>query len=151
MNNLKNKQVFLKKLSKDKIKMNWNKNPIKMDMFLSFLTIDVTRSSNHLGCCNGWTQLVGMDGLIIKGGVVNGIEYLDSLEYGKNLDNPYNNFINPFYLFQVLNNDGKAFFLNYYAEEIKKELYDASEKLKIADINKKEIYSFYEELGFKVK
>ncbi|NCW12405.1 MAG: hypothetical protein EBV82_04425 [Chitinophagia bacterium] len=43
-----NKELY-SKLKHDKIQINWNKNPIKMDLFLSFLTVDVTRSTTHLG------------------------------------------------------------------------------------------------------
>jgi len=51
------KQSFYDKLQSDKIKINWNKNPIKMDLFLSFLTIPVVRSYEHyrqFDASNGW-------------------------------------------------------------------------------------------------
>ena len=89
-----------------------------MALFLSFLTVDVVRSEKHLGSYNGWTLLKGADGLEIRGGVVNNIEYLDSLEYKKNLNSVYNNYVNPFYLFDILNEKGKQYFLAYYAAEI---------------------------------
>lgn len=90
-----------------------------MDLFLSFLTIKVERSHDHLGSCTGWTQLHNKGcQLIVRGGIVNGVEYLDSLQYGTRLSNPYNNYVNPFYLFDILNKEGKAFFLDYYADDI---------------------------------
>lgn len=109
---------FLKKISKDKIKINLNNNPIKMELFQSFLTVDVTRSKEHLGCHTGWTLLKGENNLKIGGGIVNRVEYLNSLEYKKNLNNEYNNFVNVFYLFEILNTEGQQFFLDYYATEI---------------------------------
>ena len=56
--------------------------------------------------------------LIIRGGWVNGKEYLDSIQFGKNLSNPYNNYVNPFYLENIMIIEGKQFFINYYKEEI---------------------------------
>jgi len=113
------KAVFYNKLQSDKIKINWNKNPIKMDLFISFLTIEVKRTYDHLGNDTGWTRLKNEDHkLIIGGGKVNGIEYLDRLEYGVKLDNPYNNYVNPFYLFDILTKEGQSFFLDYYADDI---------------------------------
>lgn len=116
---------FLRSMPKDKIKINLNKNPVKMNFFLSLLTVDVVRSKNHLGSCTGWTLLTGANGLEVGGGNVGGTEYLDHLKYRKNLDNDYNNFINPFYLFEIFNDKGKQFFLEYYADEIKGVLHKA--------------------------
>lgn len=113
------KAVFYNKLQSDKIKINWNKNPIKMDLFLSFLTIKVERSHDHLGSCTGWTKLYNKDRqLVVSGGIIEGVEYLDNLQYGTKLSNPYNNYVNPFFMFDILNTEGKAFFFQYYAEDI---------------------------------
>ena len=122
---------FYYKLKTDKIKINWNKNPIKMSDFLSFLIIEVERSTDHLGSCNGWTKLFNKYyKLEIGGGVVNGVEYLDTLQFGTKLDNPYSNYVNPFYLFEILNDKGKAFFYNYYKEDIEKIKIDISNKVR---------------------
>jgi hypothetical protein len=121
--------LFYKDLNHDKIKMNWNKNPIKMDEFLSFLTVSVTKSKNHFGVDTGWTQYNGDDNLIITGGVVGRVEYLDHLQYGKKLHNDYNNFVNPFFLFDILNKEGQEFFLNYYKDEIEKLISEANKKV----------------------
>lgn len=135
---------FYRKLDSDKIKINWNENPIKMELFLSFLKIKTERCTNFLGHSTGWTQLINdKHKLIIKGGLVKSIEHLDNLQYGTNLDNQYNNYVNPFYLFDILNKNGKMFFLEYYKAEIcdvlkqaslkvnrLKEQLDESEKLK---------------------
>jgi len=113
------KSCFYDKLQGDKIKINWNKNPIRMDLFLSFLTVNVERSYNHLGMDTGWTMLTNKEHkLVISGGVVGSIEYLDSIQYGTQLSNPYNNYVNPFYLFDILNKEGQSFFLEYYADDI---------------------------------
>jgi len=113
------KKEFYEKLKSDKIKINWNKNPIKMSEFLSFLIVPYERSTEHLGDRNGWTKLFNNEiKLEISGGIVNGIEYLDSIQYGAKLSNPYNNYVNPFYLFEIMTNEGKLFFSNYYKEEI---------------------------------
>jgi hypothetical protein len=110
---------FYSKLSYDKVKMNWNKNPIKMDLFLSFITIPYTRRTDHLGYENGWTLIVNHDyKLKIHGGVVNGIEYLDSIEFGEKLSNEYNNWVNPFYMSSILTSEGVKFFLEYYKADI---------------------------------
>ena len=110
---------FYSKLSDDKINISWNKNPIRMKVFLSFLDIMLIRSSDHLGYSTGWTLRFNKEiNLWIKGGIVCGIEYLDSIEFEKNLSNPYNNFVNPFYLWDLFNNEGRRFFIDYYEKDI---------------------------------
>lgn len=113
--------AVIKNLEYNKIRINWNKNPIKMDLFLSFLTIPTEISRDHLGSDNGWTKRFNTEySLEISGGIVGGVNYLDSIRYGKNLQNPYNNYVNPFYLFEIMNDEGKIFFIDYYKEEILK-------------------------------
>jgi len=111
---------LLKQLPSDKIRMNnWNKNPIKMGDMLKFLTVDLIRSEDNLGINRGWSELSNKEhALFLNGGFVNGVEYLDYIKYGKNLDNGYNNYVNPFYLDDLLTIEGKHFFLNYYKPEI---------------------------------
>jgi hypothetical protein len=117
--NVELKARLYNKLQADKIKINWNKNPIRMDKFLSFLTISVERRYDHLGSSTGWTKLQNKEHeLVIYGGVVGIIEYLDSVQYGVKLSNQYNNYVNPFYLFDILTKEGQSFFLEYYANEI---------------------------------
>ncbi len=140
---------FLKKLSWNKIKMNWNKNPIKMEEFLAFLTVPTTKGKGHLGEENGWTRWYNDENkLCVSGGIVKGIEYLDTLQYKKNLDNPYNNYVNPFYLFEIMTDDGKKFFLDYYSVEINKELSDAEKSLALAVRWRDDIVKFYSDIGF---
>jgi hypothetical protein len=123
---------FLHKMPKNKIKINLNKNPIRMDFFLSLLTVDLERSKGHLGSYTGWTLFTGKNGLKVGGGNVQGIEYIDNLSYGKNLDNDFNNFVNPFYLFEIFNEKGKKFFLEYYANDIQGVLDKAKADVEIA-------------------
>lgn len=116
---MEKKKEFYKYLSHEKIKINWNKKPVEMKLFLSFLSISVVRSKDNLGSSNGWTLLENKElNLIIGGGFVNGIELLDTLQFGTKLGNPYNNYVNPFYIFSILNNEGKLFFFEYYQSEI---------------------------------
>lgn len=144
---------YLAELSNDKIKINRNKNPIKMQQFLSFLKVDTARSTDHLGACNGWTLLRGADGLKISGGVVNGVEYLDSIEYKQKLHNKYNNFVNPFYLTEILTDEGIEFFVKYYADEIeailtknKNAVENAKLALAKAKENNKNAIAFFKDL-----
>lgn len=142
---------ILKKLKSDKIKISWNKRPIKMDLFLSFLTADVERTFDHYGADNRWTQLLGDNNLAIKGGKVTvgkwpdhkEIELLDSLSYKKNLDNPYNNFVNPFYLFEIMNQEGKDFFLEYYHDDIEKIKKDCIREFENAKSKMEETLDFF--------
>jgi hypothetical protein len=138
---------FYKEMPKDKIKINWNKKPIKMDLFLSFLTVPTERQTRFLGSDTGWTQLTGGDRLEIGGGVVKGTEYLDRLQYKKNLDNPYNHYVNPFYLFDILNDEGRVFFLEYYSDEICLVLKQAKNKAICAESSKEELFKFWETHG----
>lgn len=134
---------FLAKLSYNKIKINNRKNLIKMEDFFSFLTVELKKSTSHLGHDMGWTEYNGDNNLIVGGGWFNGVEYLDSLKYKKNLDNPYNDFVNPFYLFEILNDEGKRFFLDYYSDDIEKELKKASDDLKRAQTYKDNLFRFW--------
>jgi len=110
---------FYEKLKHNKIQISNNKNPIRMDLFLSFFDIDLIRSYDHLGICNGWTKLENLEEkLILGGGKCGGIEYLDTIQYKSNLQNVYNNYVNPFYLFGIINLKGQSFFLEYYKKEI---------------------------------
>jgi len=112
--------TLIKELPHDKIKINWNKKPILMADFLSFLTIPVEKSTEHPGASTGWTRFFNKEyKLEVGGGIVNK-HYLDSLQYGHRLQNQYNNYVNPFYLFDVLTPEGKTFFLKYYEEDIQK-------------------------------
>lgn len=124
------KTEILKLLKKDKININFNKNPIPMDLFLSFLTIDTEISRGHLGSTNGWTLRFNKDhGLLIEGGIVNGVNYLDNIKYGSKLDNPYNDNVNPFYLHPIMNQKGIDFFKEYYKEDIDKLITDSVNRI----------------------
>lgn len=113
------KRFFYDELQTDKIRINWNKQPIPMKMFLEFLTVEVERSHDHAGSTTGWTRLTNKDlKLTIGGGIVGNTEYLDTLQFGTNLSNPYNNYVSPFYLFDILTKAGQEFFLEYYKAEI---------------------------------
>ena len=146
---------FIKAFDKNKIKISFNKSPIKMGKFLSFLTVDVERSIKHLGCDNGWTKLCGDNGLEIKGGILTlgvwpshkSVEYLNSLKYGSNLDNPYNNFVNPFHLFPIMTDEGKKFFIDYYSEEIQANIESAKLKALYAANKLSNMTKVYSDLG----
>jgi hypothetical protein len=131
--------LLYKKLDADKIRMNWNKNPIKMEVFKSFLKCTTTKSTNHLGHDNGWTQYDNeYHQLHIHGGKVSGIDYLDYIEFGKKLANPYNNWVNPFYLESILTEDGIQFFINYYKEDIELLIEKYKKEIEYIELNLKE-------------
>lgn len=110
---------FYRHLDMKKIEINWNKNPVPMEKFLSFLTIPVLKSTDHLGYSNGWTRFYNDEfNLSAKGGVCDGGHWLHDLQFGNKLHNPYNNYVNPFYLFDILTEEGKKFFVEYYKNEI---------------------------------
>ena len=101
------------KLDKRKIEINWNKNPVPMDKFMSFLTVPVTKITNHLGASTGWTKFENEEHkLIIKGGICDGGHWLHDLQFGRNINNGYNNYVNPLEMMEVLNDEGKRFFVN---------------------------------------
>lgn len=119
---MKKEFEIYKLLSKDKIKMNWNSNPIKIEDFIKMLKIDVKSEDNCLGYDHGWREYINKEhNLIVRGGLVYGSGlYLDMIQYGFNLDNPYNNYVNPFFLEEILTDEGFNFFLKYYEDDIKK-------------------------------
>lgn len=138
-------KLLYKQLPDDKIKINGNDNPIKMDTFLSFLTIDTEKSKDHLGSSNGWTRHLNEErDLIVQGGIVGGTEYLDSIRYGRNLDNPYNNFVNPFYLEDIMTKEGVKFFFDYYKDEIREIILDKENDIKSL---KEKLNNYKEELS----
>jgi hypothetical protein len=125
---------ILKSLDKNKIQINRG-NPIKMNLFLTFLTVPVVKNTNHPGHDTGWTQYKGDNDLIIGGGILSSGEYLNDIQFKKNLDNPYNNYVNPFALFDILTEEGKRFFIEYYREDIEKIKRD--ELIKLDNLRKK--------------
>lgn len=135
---------FYSKLKYDFIKMNWNKNPIKMDLFISFLEVKTDYEVN----CTGWTTRRNSDiELIIRGGWVGSVEYLDSIQFGEKLQNKYNNYVNPFYIFDLLTKEGKLFFLDYYRVYIDDIISSQKISIEIANrelIKKEEILINYE-------
>jgi hypothetical protein len=142
---------FLKALKSEKIKIRGNRKPVPMKTFLDFLTVKAERQDgDFLGKCNGWTEHFGDDNLLIKGGVVKGVEYLDSIVYKKNLDNPWNNLVNPFYLFEILNEEGKAFFLNYYKNDIEAILLSATTEAERAENTRLKTIEFWSSFGFEL-
>ncbi len=150
------KDSFYNKLNADKIKINWNKNPVKMDLFTSFLNVELIRSHDHLGSNNGWSKLYNESfNLVIGGGFVDGIEYLDSIQFGRKLSNPYNNYVNPFYLFEIMNIRGQSFFIDYYKDEIDKIVKSYEDKKSNAEHNltiaRKELIEIKAEIEYLTK
>ena len=114
----------------------WNKHLIPISKLCSFLDVEIERSTGDwLGKDTGWTIWVGENNLIVKGGWFKGEEYLDSIQYKEKLNNVYNNYVTPFDIWEILNEEGKAFFIDYYRKEIVEEL--AYTKRKITSINSK--------------
>ena len=138
---------FYGELSDSRIAITQNKNPIKMEKFLNFLTVPVVRSSSHLGSCNGWTKLDnGELKLSISGGIVSNVEYLDSIQFGKKLGNQFNNYVNPFYLHDILTGEGLDFFYIYYIDEISKQVNNLSEKIVAAKKELNKLTEFYDKI-----
>lgn len=128
------KKPFYENFSTDKYKINSSGTvPIEMDLFLSFLTIKTEKSTSHLGRSNGWTQHFNtLYRLKITGGWVGKVEYIHSLEFGTKLDNPWNDYVNPFYMFDVFTDEGKQFFTEYYKSELTSVAFTAKNNIAIA-------------------
>jgi hypothetical protein len=130
---------FWSKLKDDKFKI--NRTPIErliqMDLFLSFLTIPVEISRDHLGAVNGWTLRKNEKySLLITGGIMHGGERLDAIQFGNKLSNPYNNYVSPFYIFDILTKEGQLFFLEYYKKDIEQLL---GEQERLIEYRKKQV------------
>lgn len=145
---------YFSKFGYRKIEISGNKNPISMDKFLSFLLVNVKRRNDNLGYDNGWTQLTGSNSLIIGGGWVNKVEYLNSIQYKNGLDCSSHGYVNVFYIFDLLSDEGKKFFLDYYKEDIQKHFQSADEDLRKAEQvvlkaaqAKKELLEFWDSFG----
>lgn len=143
---------FYYHLDMKKIEINWNKNPIPMEKFLSFLTIPVLKSTDHLGYSNGWTRFYNDEfNLSVKGGVCDGGHWLHDLQFGHKLHNPYNNYVSPFYLFEVFTDEGKVFFVNYYKKEIKELMNKQKAKVKQLNAKLKEEKILEQKINLEVK
>lgn len=130
------KKELYGKLNSNKIEIANNSDPISMELFMSFLKAPVVKIKDNLGSSTGWTRYENEEiGLVICGGRVCGVEYLDSIQYAKNPSNKYNNYVNPFFIFDLLTNDGRKFFANYYKNEILKIISDTKSDLESAKKN----------------
>lgn len=139
------KSLFMQ-LRNDKFKIN-GKHRINMDLFISFIEVPLTRSINHLGSTFGWTQLVNNDhNLIIGGGFIDGIEYLDTIQYGNKLNNQFNNYVNPFFLLPIMNLEGKSFFIEFYKQDIENIIQKQRDVISHAELNLKIANSELDEL-----
>ena len=119
-----------KQLSDEKIKMNFNKNPIEMEQFLSFLpTVKLEYDEDSMG----WTTRIGFDNLVIRGGWVGKVEYLNYILYKVKLQSLYNNYVNPFFLFDLMTEEGKEFFHDYYKHDIDALIAKASARIQYLD------------------
>lgn len=91
-----------------------------------------------------WTCYVGEGGLEIKTAMdENGVQYVDSIEYGRNLANIHSHHVSPFYIFDILNDDGKAFFKNFYKDAIAKHIAKLDEQAKKAQQELEEAKAFW--------
>lgn len=113
-------ESIISHLSWDKYKINSSSSIlVSMDLFKSFLTIDLQKSTSHLGSDMGWTKYTNTEHkIIISGGHYKGGEWLDSVQYGIKLHNPYNNYCTPLYLAPIMTKEGVDFFKEYYKVEI---------------------------------
>jgi hypothetical protein len=139
---------FYKLLPIAKIEANLNPYPIKMELFISFLTIKLKRKLNCLGSINGWTKLENIENsLIIQGCKSNGVEYLDSIESKKNPTNKHNDYVNPFSIFELLSKKGKLFFFRYYMSEISQHTSHVEDDIKFLGHKLKEQKKYLQELN----
>lgn len=130
------KKELYDKLDSNKIGIAQNSDPIRMELFMSFLKVPVVKIKDILGSSTGWTRYDNEEnGLVICGCRICGVEYLDSIQYKKNTSNIYNNYVNPFFIFDLLTNDGRKFFANYYETEILKIISDTKSALEAAKKN----------------
>lgn len=144
---MENTNYIIKSLKNDKTKINQNKNPVPMQLFLSFLNVEVSKSTDHLGASNGWTEFYNKEhDLIISGGVCDGGHWLHMIQYGKKLQNAYNNYVNPFYLFDIMNDNGKIFFLKYFKEDIYKLIHEQKKTVDFAKRKAKEEAQKYSDM-----
>lgn len=140
----KRAKVFYSKLDYYKISFN-KENPIQIELFLPFLLCDTVKSTDNIGIDNGWGLYTNDDfKLKIKSYTTNNIEYLHRIEYGNNLGNPYNNNVNPFYIFDILSFEGKKFFIKYYKDDIDALLDDQKKTIKSYENRLKEEKEIYD-------
>lgn len=102
---------------------------IRMDVFKPFITVE-TKPCDGLGSDNGWSYYENNTGtLIIQGGCYKGVGWLDNIRYGKRLQNPYNNFVNLFGVWDILSEEGQKFVIDYYESDLRKALDSKREEI----------------------
>lgn len=107
------------KLDYRKIQFYANPNPIDVNLFISFLTIPIDRAG-YVGEYTVQYQNLTHNLIIHAEAPTGKPVYLDSIQYKKRLCNAYNNYVNPFLLFDIMTEDGKKFFIDYYKDDINK-------------------------------
>lgn len=114
---------------------------IPIDVFLSWLTVPVKKVETS---CFGWSTWKGDNGLCIKSDfVANGTECVDSIYYGNRILSSASNAVNAFCIFDILNDEGKAFFKNFYKDAIAKQIAKLDEQAKKAQQELEETKAFW--------
>ena len=125
---------IIKKLP-DNYGINKTGGVIRMDQFLSFITVKLNKTDG-LGSDMGWSYRKNDTGsLIMQGGWYKEVEWLDCIKYGKNLQNPYNNFVILFGIWDILNDNGRTFVLDYYKKDLEELIF--AEEQSIVFYNRK--------------
>ena len=114
---------------------------IELDLFLSFLEVPVIhlktgrRNEHH----NRHFVLINeKNGLHIGGLRVFSYgeapsTFLDSIQYEKARSSPWNCYTNPFGIFDLMTNEGKEFFAEYYEPEIKAFFVEQNKKIQVLE------------------
>lgn len=100
----------------NKIKSGFDKKLIEFKTLKDFLDESFKIKTNWASAYTDW---INKDETLEIGTVgIEGKSYIDKIERGGFEQNPYNCYINGFGLWDILNKQGKEFFLKYYASEL---------------------------------
>lgn len=111
------KKILDSKLNNIGKKFDYRKKEILFDRFKGWFdnTTFILDNDKFMG----WGRYVSDCGTLIIGtACFDGGEWLDTVQHKINTNNPYNNFVNAFAYWELLNDKGKSFWLDYYKNEI---------------------------------
>lgn len=93
---------------------NYRKKEITFDMFKSFMVDGISFTQTNDGFM-GWGDHVSSCGTLwVHTASFDGGCFIDNVRHTTKANNPYNNYVNAIAYWDLLNDNGKAFFMEFY-------------------------------------
>lgn len=102
---------------------------IPMKLVLSFFKKKVNRLISESLERRGESVYIGGDNLVIRCNIINGEEYLESIEYRRLIENNKDNTVTPIQILDLLNKKGKKYFVERMITIINQEIEKIDEEI----------------------